>query len=256
MLAYLRFLPLRMGPRLLSVPGRHPDQAGDEGTGPEWYSNGRTGNGLVCGVGDLDCFEFDHPGTHKESLEAAWAIGLGELVTRIRAGYEESTPGKGYHWLFRALMSWATPSSHRYKTEAEFNDNDLEAIEKAAANGREHKPIKTLIENQGQGRFVVTAPSCGKVHPTGGVYKLKSGGLDSIVTITRSERDQLWDLARTFDAMPDEAQPQTQAKSKAPVAGGKFPNRGKSPGDEYEERETWPCSSNPGVGRQSIGKPT
>src|SRR5271157_4686173 len=61
----------------------------------EWYANGRTGNGLVCGLDDLDCLEFDHPQTYKDFLEAAWATGLWELVDRIRMGYEESTPGGG-----------------------------------------------------------------------------------------------------------------------------------------------------------------
>ena len=216
-----------------------------EGKVREWYlnvrtgnSNRRTGNGLVCGANELDCFEFDHPGTFKDFLEAAWAIGLGELVVKIRSGYEESTPGKGYHWLFKcADVKGNTGLARRHKTPEEFNDKDLKAIEKAAANNREHKPIKILIETRGRGGFVVTAPSCGKVHETGGSYKLISGGLESIVTITAAERDALWALARTFDQMP---QPPKSKPPKTQAASSKYPDSGKKPWDDYNERMSWP----------------
>ena len=60
--------------RPLRQPGDHP-AAGTP--------DGRTGNGLACGVGGLDCFEFDHLGTFNAFLEAAWALDLGELVDGI-----------------------------------------------------------------------------------------------------------------------------------------------------------------------------
>ena len=165
-------------------------------------------------------------------------LDLAELVARIREGYEESTPGQGYHWLYRHdEISGSEKLARRFKTPDEFNEDDRKAI--AAANGKEHKPVKTLIETKGQGGFVIIAPSNGKVHPTGGAYKLVSGGLETIVTLTKEEHDAIRNLARTFDEMPEAAQP--QPKPKAPVTGRKdFPDQGKSPGDDYEERESWP----------------
>ena len=49
-----------------------------------------------------------------------------------------------------------------------------------------------LIETRGEGGFIIIAPSSGKVHPTGGAYKLVSGRLTSISTLLSSERDELW----------------------------------------------------------------
>jgi len=197
-----------------------------------WYRDGRTGNGLVCGVGCLECFEFDDGATFNAFLEAAWAVGLGELVARIRVGYEESTPGGGVHWLYRCdTVGGNTKLACRHKTPEEFTDSDRTAIEKATAAGKEHKPVKTLIETRGKGGFVITAPSNGKVHPTGGVYEIESGGLESIIAITAEERASLWGLARTFDQMPV-AKP-SRAKPKTTAAGNI------SPGDDFEDRATW-----------------
>src|SRR4051794_23148798 len=68
-----------------------------------WYANGRTGIGAVMGKvsGNIELFEFDDLATYEAFLEAADQAGLGELVGRIRAGYEERTPGDGVHWLTR-----------------------------------------------------------------------------------------------------------------------------------------------------------
>ncbi len=203
-----------------------------------WYARNRTGNGLACGVGNLECTEFDCPVTHSDFLAAAQATGLGELVGRIRTGYEESTPGGGFHWLYRcADVKGNTELAKRHKTETEFTDKDREAIATAAALGKDHKPVKVLIETRGQGGFVITAPSNGNVHPSGGAYKLVRGGLKAIATITTEERNALWDLARTFDQMPVEPKKTIWNDTKAhEFKGGKFPDQGKSVGDDYNER--------------------
>src|SRR5262245_55154733 len=60
----------------------------------QWYANGRTGVGLVCGrvSGGLELFEFDDADTYAAFQEAAAAVGLAELMECIEAGYLESTP--------------------------------------------------------------------------------------------------------------------------------------------------------------------
>ena len=193
------------------------------------YSNGRTGNGLVCGVGGLDCQEFDDGQTYKDYLEAAWVLGLSELVDRIRAGYEEESPSGGVHWLYYCNeLKGNTKLAMRLKRPDEFNEKDLKAIEK---NPR-HTPIKTLIETRGEGGFIIIAPSCGKVHPSGKPYVLRSGGLKSIVTITPAERGSLQALARTFNEIDDAPKP---PKPLAPVVSGRDGD-GVSPGDDFEAR--------------------
>jgi hypothetical protein len=165
-----------------------------------WYGTTgpprRTGIGIICGAvsGNVEAFEFDALGRlYAPFLEAAKAVGLGGLVERISAGYEEQTPSGGVHWLYRcAAIAGNTPLA-RYLSD-ELN-----------AKG---EPIpKALIETRGEGGYVVTAPSNGRVHPTGRPYVLRRGGLATIATITPEERKALWDLARSFDEMPPDADP-------------------------------------------------
>jgi putative DNA primase/helicase len=62
-----------------------------------WFSPGRGGVGLVMGAvsGGLETIEFDDRATYERYIEIAQGTGLGDVVSRIRAGYEETTPGGG-----------------------------------------------------------------------------------------------------------------------------------------------------------------
>jgi hypothetical protein len=176
-----------------------------------WYASGRSGVGLVTGYAALECFEFDCGVTYRLFLEIATATGLGDLVAKIRAGYEERTPGGGYHWLY-------------YCDELRSNNKLAERPDPSDPQKRE-----VLIETRGQGGFVIIAPSNGKVHPSGGAYELLTGGLESIVTLTPEEREQLWNLARTFGEMPVDFAAQDPTPKDA----------GLRPGDDYNERANW-----------------
>src|SRR5439155_10347438 len=68
-----------------------------------WYADERDGLGAPMGAisGNLECLEFDERAIYQRYVELAHAGGLGELVERIRAGYEEATPGDGFHWPYR-----------------------------------------------------------------------------------------------------------------------------------------------------------
>jgi hypothetical protein len=189
----------------------------------QWYRNGRTGNGLMCGYGDLECFEFDNRDTYDAFLEAADEAGLRDLVGRIRTGYEEFTPGGGVHWLYRC-------EKRRGNTKL------AERPDTSVKNGR-----KVLIETRGEGGFIVTAPSNGKTHPSGGSYKLVCGGLGEMTVLWPEERDELWELARAFDEMvkepePDPGDPFTMRKG-AEHSG--YPKQGKRPGDHFAELMPW-----------------
>jgi putative DNA primase/helicase len=160
---------------------------------------------------------------------------LGALVERIRHGYEEITPGGGVHWLFRCCeLARNTKLACRDKTPVEFDEDDKKAIEAARANGKEHKPVKTLIETRERGGFVIVAPSAGKVHPTGGTYRLVFGGLRTIETVTPEERQALHELARAFDQMPRMPLPVTHlpVQTDARRDGGR-------PGEDFDERASW-----------------
>ena len=80
--------------------------------------------------------------------------------------------------------------ARRDKTPEEFNEKDLAAVEEAGAKGKEHRPIKVLIETRGEGGFLVGAQN-GKVHPSGGAYQIRKGGVGDIVTLSPAERAAL-----------------------------------------------------------------
>jgi putative DNA primase/helicase len=190
-----------------------------------WFSNGRKSIGLACGVGDSECFEFDDRDTYEQFLETAIEAGLGELVDRVRTGYEEFTPSGGVHWLYRC-------SEHRGNTKL------AERPDPTNSNKR-----KTLIETRGAGGFVIIAPSNGTVHPSGGAYTLVCGGLGLMTALQPGERDQLWGLAGSFDEMPV-ATPTEEVEfdpfeMPVHVSGDRFPKVGKKIGDDFAERTTW-----------------
>jgi energy-coupling factor transporter ATP-binding protein EcfA2 len=190
----------------------------------EWFASGRKSIGLATGVMGLECLEFDDRDTYDAFLEAATEAGLGDLVNRVRAGYEEFTPGGGVHWLYFC-------DERRGNTK----------LAERPIPGTRHKK-DVLIETRGEGGFIIIAPSNGKVHPSGGAYKLVCGQLTTISTLLSSERDELWELARTFDEIvkEPEADPENDPLWWAMGAElGSVPTQGVRPGDDFARRTTW-----------------
>ncbi|MEO8625619.1 MAG: DUF3987 domain-containing protein [Candidatus Limnocylindrales bacterium] len=177
-----------------------------------WYGDGElTGIGVICGrvSGDLEMLEIEgravDEGIESQFRDLATAAGLGELLSRILVGYAEKTPSGGWHLLYRV----PTPLG-----------NEKLARRPATADELVAKPgdtTKVLLETRGEGGFVITAPSNGRVHPAGGAWALQSGGFESIATITDHERDELWRVARMLDRMPAPApRPRSRTGSDRP----------------------------------------
>lgn len=78
------------------------------------------------------------------------------------------------------------------------------------------KGTETLIEIRGEGGFVITAPSSGKVNPAGD-YKLIKGGLSSIPKISRADRKKIFRVAKTFN-IPKVKQERQEHKSQPETA--------------------------------------
>lgn len=172
-----------------------------------WYAAGqRSGIGFVTGAvsGNLELLDFDDVETYETFRELAHAAGLGILVERVEAGYLEASPG-GRHWLYRC----------------ETITGNTKLARRPAGEG-----IHVLIETRGEGGYVVAAPSNGRVHPEGGVYRLLRGGVGSIATITPDERAELHRIAASLDRMP-------KADARDPRTAGAGNGR---PGDDYNER--------------------
>jgi hypothetical protein len=197
-----------------------------------WYSNGCTGLGAVTGrvsggvtlaggevAGGLEVLEFDDRETYERFRAAAARAGLNGLVDRIEDGYLEESPSGGIHWPYRC---------------AEIAGNTK--LARRPDPGRPHG-CKVLIETRGEGGFIILAPSFGTVHPSGRPYRRIRGGFDSIAAITPEERADLWDLARSFDEMPDAGPEPARPAGAADEA---------RPGDDFSARTSWDEILGPG----------
>ena len=189
-----------------------------EQTVTDWFSTGRfTGLAYVCGPvsNNLELIDFDDA-NYQLFIDTAEALGLGPLLDRIRAGYEETTPSGGIHIVYTCdTISGNTKLARRPTVpEERLHEKDL---------------TRVLIETRGIGGYFIAAPSNGTVHPDGGAWEMVSGGVDSIVSITPDERESILALARSFDQMPVE----DVVTHDEPA--GSF-NTGLRPGDEFRAR--------------------
>ncbi len=129
-----------------------------------WYSKPRTGLGFVTGAvsKNLLPLDFDRLEAYFKFREVAEKFGESALIDFIAAGYFETTP-KGAHILIK--LEIAPPGSEKLASDRNGN---------------------TIIETRGEGGYIVVAPSNGTVNPNG-AYKLESGGVDTIRTITADQ---------------------------------------------------------------------
>lgn len=190
-----------------------------------WFVDGQPdGLGFLCGAisGNLELLEFEDADTYIAFCELANETGLGEALDAIRAGYEETTPGGGFHLLYRLPETPAGNTKLAQKPCPGAPECDKHEA------GKRH----ALIETRGEGGWVVVAPSGGRTHPTGHPYTLVQGGPESISDITAEQHAELWALARSLDEMP------------APVAADAYvatssPSDGQRPGDLFNAQSSW-----------------
>jgi predicted P-loop ATPase len=192
----------------------------------KWYSNGLTGIGVISGAvsGNLEAFEFDDADAYQHFKDIADDAGLGAVIRKLETGYIESSPGGGFHYLYRC---------------PEIGGNAKLATRPDGVDEAGKPRIKTLIETRGEGGFIITAPSHGKVHPTGKPYCLLNGGFSTIPTLTVDERANLFTLARTFHvpgASKDQNDPCSQNQRDQNDLSAKTHER---PGDAYNARASW-----------------
>lgn len=142
-----------------------------------WF-DAHPGLGIVCGVvsGHLQMLELEgrmvNDETRCQRLVAALdRRGARDTWRRMIAGYQETTPTGGMHTL--AYVPGHVGGNIRLAS---------------VMTGEGPRP---LIETRGDGGFVITAPSNGSTHPTGGTWELVSGGFATIATVTAEEWAQL-----------------------------------------------------------------
>lgn len=145
----------------------------DEATLKTWFSNGA--NLAIIGgkiSGGLCIVDFD-----ELRFYDAWKNEVGDLAD----GLPIQKTGKGYHVFFRC------PNPGENQKLAFVEDNNEESGRRAA------------IETRGEGGYVLAEPS---LHPNGNNYKVVSGDLSNIPTISQARANALLDTARKLDEMP------------------------------------------------------
>jgi hypothetical protein len=140
-------------------------------------------------AGNLEALDFDSMDAYERFLEAGAKCGLADLIERIASGYDERSP-KGRHYLYRIDLAPGKPMP----------GNEKWARTKPDAKGK----TETLIETRGEGGYVILAPSFNDS------YSMVTGGVESIVTISFLEREQLKAVAAMVCENPEPEKPKAK----------------------------------------------
>ena len=186
----------------------------------DWFGKGsQQGVGAICGAvsGNLEMLELEGRAVaaqiHIQAKEMAENSGLGDIWQKIQDGYCEVTPSGGIHWLYR------------------IKDGLVPGNQKLARRPGENGGVDVLCETRGEGGFVILAPSGGTCHPSGESWKILSGSIATIPTITFAEREALFSIFKCFDEMPKIENIAQEVKSREVNLA--------LPGDDYNSKVTW-----------------
>jgi hypothetical protein len=186
----------------------------------DWFGKGtQQGVGAICGAvsGNLEMLELEGRAVaaqiHIQAKDMAENSGLGDLWQKIQDGYCEVTPSGGIHWLYR------------------IKDGQVPGNQKLARRPGENGGVDVLCETRGEGGFVILAPSAGSCHPSGEPWKILSGSIQTIPSITMQEREALFSIFRCFDEMPKIENIAQEVKSREVNLS--------LPGDDYNSKVTW-----------------
>jgi hypothetical protein len=186
----------------------------------DWFGKGtQQGVGAICGAvsGNLEMLELEGRAVaaqiHIQAKDMAENSGLGDLWQKIQDGYCEVTPSGGIHWLYR------------------IKDGQVPGNQKLARRPGENGGVDVLCETRGEGGFVILAPSAGSCHPSGEPWKILSGSIQTIPSITMDEREALFSIFRCFDEMPKIENIAQEVKSREVNLS--------LPGDDYNSKVTW-----------------
>lgn len=132
---------------------------------------------IICGKisGNLECLDFDDPGTYEPFLQL-----LGELTPGLpeKLTVRRKTPSGGYHIIYRC----AGPVKGNQKL--------------ARLTTRNEAGEDTRIETRGEGGYILSAPSLG--------YEIISGSLRNGPVLAPEEVEAIHRTARVFDEKPEQ----------------------------------------------------
>ena len=213
-----------------------------------WHHGGRSGMAVLTGLRDsddgllLEMLEFEgraaDEGIFDKFLDAIKEAGLGEVWKRITDGYWDLSPSGGPRfWWYCEDVCGNTKLAKRPSTEAELKINPDD-------------PVKVLIETRGLGGYAVAAPTPGSFHKTGKSWRDMGGPPEAISTISATEREQVFAVARTFHTAPAGAIHSRKERARYETVTRPAKVRAKDgsktgdksltrPGDIFNERATW-----------------
>ncbi len=180
--------------------------------------------GLPSGSAEMLEAEGRAMSRYNDLVEHARLSGVGHLLDKLMQGCVERTPSGGMHMYIRVSDGPArgnTVFARRPRGPGEKND-----------------PV--LAESRGQGGYSICAPSGGRTHELGRPYEFVAGGPETVPSFTAEERDQLHDLFRFLDEMPQQVEP--PAAVERTDAGDSCESRSDSdlrPGDDFNRRASW-----------------
>jgi hypothetical protein len=184
-----------------------------------WFKDAK-GVGLITGQisQNLEMLELEGravaDGMHTQIKEMAHEVGIDALWDRLNTGYCEMTPSGGLHWLYR--LNGSVPGNTKLARRPGPGDT-----------------VDVLAETRGEGGFVVVAPTGGTCHPSGGVWQLISGSIETIPSLSLEERETIHSLFKYFDQLPKAAVLASEVSS-----GSREENR-ELPGDDYNAKTSW-----------------
>lgn len=198
-----------------------------------WWLTDRQGFGLIMGAvsGNAEMLEFEGRAVSRmPEFLGAMNGSVKETFVKLWTGYRVRTPSGGVHLVFRLSDGPAlgnTKIARRPRSLAELLEflpaeierlkeknspfaalfDDLELLEFGNATDEDvlrigRKFPLVLIETRGEGGFIVSAPSNGTTHPSGGQWVLEAGSYGTVPVITCAERDALYECLASFDEMP------------------------------------------------------
>lgn len=219
-----------------STPAEH-----DQWFDPERRGGARQGIGVVYGrvSGNMEMIEFEFRAVAEGILEEVTEImegsGLGEFWKTILTGWPTESPSGGLHLRVRvdgAPVKGSTKLASRLAREDELTADERVRREK----NPDAQIVRVLVETRGEGGFGVVEPSHGSVHKSGKPYVRVAGGPASVPTIDADHYRALHAALRAVDQLPQRETPQSAPREpKGPMPGGRL-----RPGDDFENKVSWP----------------
>lgn len=177
--------------------------------------------GFICGscsgkleVIDIDS-KYDLTGKLAEYFFEALKDALPDICLEL---VFEETENKGFHIFYRCSE---LEYSEEKKKQLNWGNTLLAQRPATIEEQNQGEKKKVLIETRGHGGFIVTAPSKG--------YKLVQGSFKSIPNITLVQRNQIFEIARSFDQCVDES------KKEAWIPND-FEWKGETPWESYDNQ--------------------